>query len=465
MKKVYIKRNLFCSVLIKAIVSILFVMLTNVVSLQAQSFRVGVFNVNVTPPVGSPVAYAKTRSVTDSLSARGVVILSEEKPVVLCAVDWIGIGNEGLQQWQQQLAAAANTSIDRVSVHALHQHDGVRCDFTLARILHEYGMGETYLDTAFLHQSIQRVADGVSAAMADAVPVTHIGFGQARVEKVASNRRILGRDGKVAIIRWSAMTDSAARAAPEGLIDPWLKCVSFWNGEVPVAAMTYYATHPQSYYGQGDVTCEFIGIARNAREATLNGLPHIHFNGAGGNIAAGKYNDGSPEMRPVLAQRVEKAMQNAWNNTKRTVINTRAVRWRTAQVQLPLAKNLNEANLRATLAASESTVSGKLAAAESLAWHQWSKAGHQVNVSSLQIGKIWLLNLPGELFVEYQLAAQKMKPGEQVCTAAYEEYGPGYIGTQIAYAQGGYETSDLASGVAPEVEEVLMGAIKKVLKP
>jgi len=48
-----------------------------------------------------------------------------------------------------------------------------------------------------------------------------------------------------------------------------------------------------------------------------------------------------------------------------------------------------------------------------------------------------LLNLPGELFIEYQIAAQELRSGEEVCTAAYEEYGAGYIGTEISYLQGG----------------------------
>jgi hypothetical protein len=48
--------------------------------------------------------------------------------------------------------------------------------------------------------------------------------------------------------------------------------------------------------------------------------------------------------------------------------------------------------------------------------------------------------------------------------AAYGEYGPGYIGTEIAYAQGGYETSERASDVAPQVEHVLMSAIEALLK-
>jgi len=40
--------------------------------------------------------------------------------------------------------------------------------------------------------------------------------------------------------------------------------------------------------------------------------------------------------------------------------------------------------------------------------------------------------MPGELFIEYQLAAQNTRPDEFVTMAAYGEYGPGYIGTRIA---------------------------------
>jgi hypothetical protein len=67
------------------------------------------------------------------------------------------------------------------------------------------------------------------------------------------------------------------------------------------------------------------------------------------------------------------------------------------------------------------------------------------------------------LFVEYQLAAQARRPDLFVAMAAYGDYAPGYIGTEIAYTQGGYETSPRASKVAPEVESMLMGAIERLL--
>ncbi len=72
--------------------------------------------------------------------------------------------------------------------------------------------------------------------------------------------------------------------------------------------------------------------------------------------------------------------------------------------------------------------------------------------------------MPGELFVEYQLAAQKIRPDLFVAMAAYGDYAPCYIGTEVAYSQGGYETGPHASLVAPSVEKSLMDVIRRLLE-
>ena len=74
------------------------------------------------------------------------------------------------------------------------------------------------------------------------------------------------------------------------------------------------------------------------------------------------------------------------------------------------------------------------------------------------------LHLPGELFVEYQLAAQRLRPDLFVAMAAYGDYAPGYIGTEVAYSQGGYESGSHASLVAPNVERTLMDVIERLLR-
>jgi len=48
--------------------------------------------------------------------------------------------------------------------------------------------------------------------------------------------------------------------------------------------------------------------------------------------------------------------------------------------------------------------------------------------------------------------------------AAYGDYGPGYIGTAEAYAQGGYEVEVRSSHVGPQAEEALTAAMRSLLE-
>ncbi|MEO6811791.1 MAG: hypothetical protein ABI353_22005, partial [Isosphaeraceae bacterium] len=274
---------------------------------------------------------------------------------------------------------------------------------------------------------------------------------------------VMGPDGKVAHVRWTACKDPEVRAAPVGTIDPMLKMISFWNGEEPIAALTYYATHPQSYYRTGLATPDFPGIARDQRQEETK-VPHIHFNGAGGNIGAGKWNDGSHENRQILADRVAEGMARAWDATKKTPITSADVSRESIPTALPPAPHLDEAKLLAVVNDDSKPTRVRDTAARELVWLRRCLAGEKINVTCLSLGKARILHLPGELFVEYQLAAQKLRPDLFVAMAAYGDYAPGYIGTEIAYSQGGYETSPQASLVAPGVERALMGAIEQLLR-
>ena len=252
------------------------------------------------------------------------------------------------------------------------------------------------------------------------------------------------------------------RALPVGTIDPELKAITFWSGDRAVAALTWYATHPQSYYRTGLSNPDFPGLARNQRERET-GVPHIHFNGAGGNIGAGKWNDGSKENRQVLADRVAAGMKLAWDSTERFPLKSTDVAWRSLPVLLPVADHLDESDLLAVIANRVATPSDRYTAAKNLVWLRRCRAMDPIPVSCLTLGEARMLFLPGELFVEYQLAAQSMRPDRFVALAAYGEYAPGYIGTGSDYGRGGYETSERASRVAPEVEGVLMDAMRKLL--
>jgi hypothetical protein len=169
------------------------------------------------------------------------------------------------------------------------------------------------------------------------------------VEKVASSRRILGLAVKVRGVRYTACKDADLRAEPEGTIDPLVSLVTFWNEEQPVAVLSYYATHPQSYYRTGIPNPDFPGLARFMRQLAIPAALHVHFNGAGGNIGAGKYNDGAPENRRLLAERLADGMRRAWESSRRERITTENVRWQVESVALPPARHLSIEKLEAQL--------------------------------------------------------------------------------------------------------------------
>jgi hypothetical protein len=425
--------------------------------------RVGVFDVDASPPIGSPLAYDPTAAVETPLSCRGIVILGNDKPIVLCAVDWIGIGNAAHRHFRERLAAAAGTTPERVAVHTLHQHDAPWCDFEIDELLSANGLAGKQFDSGFARTVMERAATAAADAVKNAAPVTHIGLGRGRVTEVASNRRILGADGKVKSVRYSATKDAAIRAEPEGVIDPELKLIAFVNGDKPIVVLTYYATHPQSYYRTGRANPDFPGLARNHRQQ-ITGVPHIHFNGAGGNITAGKYNDGAAANRPILAGRLEAGMTKAWDALQKLPISSAEVGWTSIKVSLPPANHLNETLLRSTVGDSTQPMVKRTLAAAGTVFLRRCRVGMQTDIDCLRLGPARMLSMPGELFVEYQLAAQAMRPELFVTMAAYGDYGPGYIGTAIAYEQGGYETLPSSSFVSPAVEPVLVDAMQKLLE-
>lgn len=429
---------------------------------QAAPLRMGTFEVDASPPVGSPLAYDQMTGVQTPLSCRGIVLVGAGKPIVLCAIDWIGLSNDGHLAFRQGLARGAKTEVDRVAVHALHQHDAPRCDFSAEALLEKHGLKGAGFNVEHARSVIAAAGLAVAKAIESAKPVTHLGTGMGKVEMVASNRRILGEDGKIKHTRFTATGDAAIRAFPAGTIDPVLRLISFWNGDAPLAVLTYYATHPQSYYRTGLANPDFPGLARNAREKETK-VPHIHFNGAGGNIGAGKWNDGAKANRQVLADRVSAGMKLAWENTKKVPCSAEDIGWKVEPVLLPVANHMKEETLAAIVEIESEPIGKRYLAAKNLTWLRRCKKKEPIELSCLVLKDARVLHLPGELFVEYQLDAQKARPDLFVALASYGDYAPGYICTEAAYGEGGYESSNFASLVDPSVEKILTAAIRRLL--
>ena len=425
------------------------------------TLRISTFEADVTPPIGAPLCYSlvvPAAQVSSPLLARGIVLYpSGQQPIVLCAVDWLGIGSASHDAWRKSLALAAGTNPQRVAVQTVHQHDAPGDDRAAAALL-PTGRKALLPPVDFCIAAQQRVAAAIGVAKPERV--THGASGSAIVERIASNRRILSPDGKTfAFQRFTACKQSPQCDAPEGLIDPRLKTYSFYNGDKRLASLHYYAVHPMSYYGKGVVNSDFVGIAR----AALPGF-HVYFTGAAGNIGAGKYNDGAAVNRDRLAGRLADAMR-ASLSTEHRHDNLR-FEWRQVLTNLRHreGKDFTEASIRAVLEDPKALDKDVASAARYLAWWQRCQPSAPNTVlQALLMDGAGIVHLPGESFVEFQLGAQAERPKDQIATAAYGDYGPMYIGTKAAYAEGGYETSAV-SRVAESSQETLQAATRTLLR-
>ena len=428
----------------------------------AERHAVSIFSADVTPPLGGPLFNAvRARSIVDPLEAHGLVLTGSGKPLVLVAVDWCEIRNETYERWRSVLAEAAGTDKQRVLVSCVHQHDAPYVDTEAQRLLKANGVAEDLCDPDFDERALQRVASALRESLRTPRAITHVGAGQGKVEQVASSRRYVTDSGKVSFGRLSATRDPSIRAKPVGTIDPLLTTISFWQGKQAVAAMSCYSTHPMTFYGQGDVSCDFPGIARRARQKEMPGVAQLYFTGCAGDTIAGKYNDGNPGNRPILAGRIQEGMRAAWANTKRrpiTKIGFRSVPMRLAPRRGP---GFEVEDYRRILADRTAKRVARFDAALGLSWRQRFDAGFSIDVPAIDFGIARMVLMPAESFVQYQIWAQEMRPDTIVMTAGFGECAPGYIPTARDAADG-YD--DPYSWIAfPECERTMRDALSAAL--
>jgi sialidase-1 len=398
--------------------------------------RLATFSADVTIPLGHRcmgVLPTKSKAIVDPLQAHGLVLIGPERPIVLAAFDWCEIRNESYDRWRKLLAESAGTTPDRVLVSSVHQHDAPVIDGGAQALLDEVGLRGELFDVDFHNKCLQRVAQAVRQCLTKAQPVTHIGMGKARVDRIASNRRVVHLDGRVNFDRGSSGGRNAFHAdAPEGLIDPMLRMISFWNGDDPLVAISHYAVHPMSYYGQGGVSYDFPGIAREAWRHQ-SGVPQIYLTGCSGDVTAGKYNDGSTDRRVELADRHRQAMKAARDATERRPLRTLDFRY--AELDLPFHEgdDFTADSLAATLRDEDATVSNRILAAMGLSSRQRLAAGRHIPMPCVDLGDALIVLLPGESFVGYQVMAQQMRPDAFVLAIGFGECWPGYVPTEAAF--------------------------------
>jgi len=429
---------------------------------QQPALRVATFRCDVTPAIGGqPLIWLDVpETIEDPLWAKGIVLESGGTRFAICALDWCGLCNSSYDLFRTALAASLETSPENVFVHTVHQHTAPYVDGNAQQHMAAYPELPLYVDFAFLRRCAEGVAEAAKESLARLEPFDRVGVGKAVVEQAASSRRIRDENGNLVVRFSSAGKDPKMRELPEGRIDPYLRTITLAEGDRPIVRLHFYATHPQSFYGDRRVSGDVPAMARERLEKE-EGVFQIYLTGCAGDVTFGKYNDGSREARDALASRLYEGMKKAVEATQFSPADRFG--WCSRPVVFPPRNDAGqtaEDHQRVLSDPKQSPLNRTLAAVR-LSF--FDRRDLPFTVQGLRIGPAVALLLPGEALLEFQEYAIALASDKTfAAVAAYGDLGTGYICYDVAFQEGGYEPT--ASRVAPGSEGVLKEAIRSVME-
>ncbi|MGZ0169019.1 MAG: carbohydrate-binding family 9-like protein [Planctomycetales bacterium] len=432
-------------------------------SLADDKLQVATFSADITPPLGQPVGLGFIpilKTAEHPLLARGILLKDSGVSCVICTLDWMEVHNESYDFLREAIGKAAGVPASNVALQSLHQHTAPAISTAALRLQLEETSPRRIATAEYLLDVAKKIAAAIRDSQENWQNVTSIGTGKAKVERVASNRRLERADGSIQGRSSNTKKSPALRELDEGLIDPWVRTVSFESSDDAIAQLHYYASHPQSFYGDGRATYDVPGMIRERLE-TNGGAFQVYVTGCGGDVAYGKYNNGSLEARTELTARLQSGIEQSIASLTQHPV--KPMQWSVEPVRFPFRTDdaYSESASRSILRDPKASEAQTRKAAIALAWIERARSRRPVELSCLSIGEVQMLHLPGEPFVQFQLAAQKMRPDHFVCVAGYGDCGMGYIGgDRIFTDRGGYEQTYSFAGPC---EELFLSSIRKVL--
>jgi len=414
--------------------------------------KIVTFQVDVTPPIGEPLAYVPNDKVETPIYVSGIVLDDGKTRAIWISCDYIGIFGESYVRWREMIARQAGTVKENVFLHCVHQHDSI---YWAPEINPKPGEeGSLVVSPKYSEKSLSDVAKAIAEAVGG--PWQSVGrllTAETRLDGLAANRRLTDENGQFAHTRYSGVNPRALQAWPVGKIDPILRTVCFENTEGgKIVALHFYATHPMAAYRRNMVGTDVPGRAlRHVTENNDSVVLNIYFTGCSGDVTLGKYNrTGDINAIDELGKRLGEGMLQNLRHLEEQPLGTLEVKRVAFEVPFnPLMKPASDYE-------GKSAVNRRYKLQTLDCWRKSTVAR-----MSLGPGIHFLSFELHEVFVDYQLFAQSLIPEHFLATAAYGNGIYGYIPTRAAFEEnGGYETDDLACQVTADIDEALRDAIR-----
>jgi hypothetical protein len=443
----------------------------------------GVGRCDITPAPGTPQggwgAQTHVRGIGSDLPfySTALVLEQEGQQVAIVDVDSIGFNTEWTGKIIAAIESLSGLPADRIRFSCTHTHSGPNT-FRLATIAEGLDMAVHYLESL-----PERIASSVWQAQRNLQPV-HAAVGKGRCE-MNVNRRVRLDDGMIVVGR-----------NPRGPVDHTVRVLRFDDLDSrPVASIVHYACHPTTIAWQTEYfTPDYPGALKPVVERNLGGTC-LFLQGATGDLTGRQGFTGDlrvyrrqGEMLGLEAARVAVSLDTQPLHENFTGVmpsgapialyeDTPTPRDLTLRVlnkvihlpakafRPPEEMEAEAAALRADLArvrehGPESQLRLAMAKATQAGWRAdnarlyYGQATIPWRLQGIRIGDAALLCVQGEPFIETSQAIEAASPFPVTFFSGYSNGAFGYIPTDQAMAEGGYEVE--ASPFGPGASDVVV---------
>lgn len=435
--------------------------------------QAGASTVTITPPLGTPMAgffrYREAETVADDLTARTLVLDDGTTRLALVVCDLISLKAEIVTAARNRITERHGIPAECIMIACTHTHTGPVTSESRG----------VQPDRAYMEWLTTRIADGVGVACSRLVPA-RIAYGAADVEGVCFNRRFRMRDGTVVFNPGAGNPDIIE---PVGPTDPQVTALLVEDeAGHPIALWACLSTHYVGTDQEQAISADYYGDFAHVVERCLGDqCVGMLANGTSGNVNTIDIHQtvrlkGTAQARLVGAAVAAAAIQGVMMRRRHDEGTLEAetfpltiARWQITPEDIALAEAIlaQPDEVEPEPAAGFSYVVGQpipgpqvrsyASAVFQLA--QMPSEG-ETELQVMRIGDLALVALPGEIFVEFGLALKAQAPFDQVAVVGLANDHIGYVPTEEAFRQGGYETWRTGtSWSAPGTGEAMMEAV------
>jgi hypothetical protein len=364
---------------------------------------------------------------------------------------------------RQRLEAATGIPGSHIMITATHTHSGPK---TLDYISNEEDPVVPKVDPAYVDLFEAGLVEAATAAFKQAKPA-EMGLAVANGAGVGTNRRDV-----------------------TGPADPEVPVLMVRSGGKPLACMVVYAMHPTVLHEDSTlISGDFPAMTRRFLQQNVLGAdcPVLYHTGPAGNqsprhvtrghtfaeadrlgtmlgeaiaavIPAIEYSAGGVlavrQAMVDLPRRTFPAVSTAAQHVEQAAARLDHLRTSGAPRQVVRTAEVDWFGAEETLTLAKAAAAGRMEAVYDSCL--------PAEVQAIRVGPWWFVGWPGEIFVEYGLAAKAGLPQTFIITLANGEL-QGYIVTPEAEKLGGYEVSNAV--FAPQSGQIFVGTTLELLRP